>query len=277
MMVVSVFIANTIAHELYKREQELKITLDKLHQAEKAKQKYTMGVVHEIKTPIVAVQSFLDIVIQKFAGNVSEQAEDKLKKARIRSEEAINTINDVLSISKLKLLDSITPEESKLELLIENVISHFRTNIEYKNIDIKIRDERIPQKSVFADAKLIELAFSNIIGNAVKYTPKNGRIEILVSELNEDNILIEISDSGIGIPEQDINKVFNDFYRSSNAKEIKIEGSGLGLSVVKQIVEQHNGLISAESPSELSDGVNKGTKIKIILPYKAEMSTDKKV
>jgi signal transduction histidine kinase len=275
MMVVSVFIANTIAHELYKREQELRDTLDKLSQAEATKQKYTMGVVHEIKTPIVAVQSILDLVLQKFTGPVSEKVEDKLKKARIRSVEAINTINDVLSISKLKLLDSITQDEISLEDIFKILIKNFSTNLDFKNISLKLTDERKDKKEIVADEKLLELAFSNLIGNAIKYTPKNGKIEINISEYNEENLQIEFSDSGIGIPKQDIKKIFTEFYRSSNAKTLDAEGSGLGLSVVKQIIEQHNGILSAESPSKLSNGEYKGSTFRIILPYRTEIQLKK--
>jgi len=270
MMVVSVFIANTIAHELYKREQELRDTLDKLSEAEEAKQKYTMGVVHEIKTPIAAVQSILDLILQKFTGPVSDKVEDKLLKARTRSEEAINTINDVLSISKLKLLDSITPDKIDIEEMFNNSIKHFSTNLDFKNIRLIFRDERKNKKELIADEKLLELAFSNLFGNAIKYTPKQGKIEILISEYNEENLQIEFSDSGIGVPEKDLQKIFNEFYRSSNAKTFNAEGSGLGLSVVKQIIEQHSGIISAESPSKLSLGEYKGTTFRIILPYKTE-------
>jgi signal transduction histidine kinase len=275
MMAVSVFIANTIAHELYKREQELKDTLTKLSEAEAIKQRYTMGVVHEIKTPIVAVQSLLDLVLQKFTGPISEQSEDKLKKARIRSEEAINTINDVLSISKLKLLESISRDKINPEGFLNSFSKNFNSLLEFKNISLKIFDTREDKKEIIADRKLLELAFSNLIGNAIKYTPGKGEIEISINDFNEENLQIEFADSGIGIPEKDIRKIFNDFYRSSNAKIINAEGSGLGLSVVKQIIEQHNGIISAESPSRLSNGQNKGTVIKIILPYITDLVIEK--
>jgi signal transduction histidine kinase len=264
MMMVSVFLANSITSALYRREQDLKITLDKLNNAEKIKQKYIIGVVHEIKSPIAVVQSFLDLVLGKFAGPVSESVEDKLIKARHRSDEAIQIINDVLHISRLKLLDEIDKTEIDIIEILNNIITKRDVQLKAKNITLNLIDKREKGKNISGDKSLLDLAFSNLIGNSIKYTPEGGAIEIVL--FREDEYTgIEICDDGIGIPEKDKGKIFSEFFRASNVKHQVYEGTGTGLSVVKQIIEQHDGVITFESPSRLADENGQGTSFNVKL------------
>ena len=258
MLLVSVYFANSIASALYRSEQELKITLYKLNDAEKVKMKYTMAVVHEIKSPIAAVQSFLDLILGKFLGPVSSQVEDKVKRARIRTEDSINIINDVLNISKIKLLNKIDKNDFDInELIFENIVKR-KIQAEGRNIEVKFYDRRAEKENYTGDKELIDLALSNLLGNAIKYSNRGGKIEIVLTKENGKTKL-EFCDNGVGIPEKDRNKIFNDFYRASNVKDIVQDGTGLGLSVVKQIVEQHNGTITFESPSRMADNTGPGT------------------
>jgi signal transduction histidine kinase len=264
MMVVSVFLANSITSALYRREQDLKITLDKLNDAEKIKQKYIMGVVHEIKSPIAVVQSFLDLVLEKYAGPISENVEDKLIKARHRSDEAIQIINDVLYISRLKLLGEIDKTEVDITEVLSNILSKRSIQAKAKNISLGMEEKRAEKKNIQGDKNLLEIAFSNLIGNSIKYTRENGKIEIILSDRG-GNTEIEITDNGIGIPEADKGKIFSEFFRASNVKHKIHEGTGTGLSVVKQIINQHGGEISFESPSRLADEKGRGTSFTVKL------------
>ena len=97
-----------------------------------------------------------------------------------------------------------------------------------------------------------------ILANAVKYTPSGGKVSVSIDEKYED-ILLQIKDSGIGIPEDEISRVFDEFYRASNAKKTERDGTGLGLSIAKQVIEKHNGRIWAESE------LGKGTVLKVLL------------
>jgi signal transduction histidine kinase len=127
-------------------------------------------------------------------------------------------------------------------------------------------DVRTIKKKIKDDKFLLEIAFSNLISNAVKYVGNNGLIELDMTD-NDNFVEIEVSDNGIGIPPNDIDKIFRDFFRASNIKDKSYEGTGLGLSVVKQIVERHNGSISVESPSKLCMENKPGAAFKIKLFY----------
>lgn len=267
VMFASVYLANSIARSWSLREQELSIALNKLSEAEKIKQKYTIGVVHEIKTPISAVQSNLDIVLQKYVGPISPSVEEKLTRARVRTDEAIQIINDILKISKLKLTEEIKKEHIDISALTEKVIANRKSQAEYGNQSLYLYDLRHDKKPISGDLYMLELAISNLIGNALKYTNSGGTIEVVLDNIrNNKELLIEVCDNGIGIPESDQSKIFNEFFRAGNVKQKSYEGTGLGLTVVKQIVEQHHGKISFQSPSRLADDKGKGTCFKIILP-----------
>ncbi len=266
VIIFSVVLANHIAVQLYKMEQELVETINKLHEAEIEKQKYVMGVVHEIKTPLSAIHSYLDLILQKYLGPLNEKVEEKLLRARIRSDEALKLTGDVLKISKLRLIDEIGSEEIDLNELLYAAHKQQEINIQSKKINFNLTDDRKNKRKIKGDLFLLEIAFSNLINNAVKYVKDNGVIEV---KLNSDSgsIRVSISDNGIGIPHKDLKNIFRDFYRASNIKQKSYEGTGLGLSFVKQIIERHNGEIKVESPSGLGDENNPGTSFVVTIPF----------
>lgn len=267
MLFISVYFANKIARQLYLNEQYLRDTLEKLSEAEIAKQKYIIGVVHEIKTPVTAVQSILDVVLDKFVGPISEEVERKLQRAKTRTEDTLKLLNNVLRISKLKTLDIRSTEDIKLDEFILSIIDKQIESVNAKRISLQFFDNRKIKSAIKSDIILLELAISNIIANAIKYVDTNGKIEIILKDI-EDKIELEVCDNGIGIPQKEISKIFDQFYRASNIDRTTYEGSGMGLSIAKEIIERLGGAISVESPSRLSNGNNLGTSIKIILQYK---------
>lgn len=261
-----VLISNRMANQLYIREQQLLESIDKINAAEKEKQKYISGIVHEIKTPLAAVHSYLDLVLQKFLGPLDEVVEEKLIRARKRSDEAIELINNVLKISKLRIEDSFIKEEVDIASILARAIKSAKVNAEAKGVKLSLINHRKEKHTIEGDPLLIQIALSNIISNAVKYNNMDGIVEIEVNE-DRDNLIIKVCDNGVGIPKEETDKIFNDFYRASNVKQGGVEGSGLGLSVVKQIVERHNGSINIQSPSLLSTNKYPGTCVKITFPF----------
>lgn len=266
MMFVSVFLANNISRAHFMRSQQLKLTLNRLKLAEKTKMKYTMGIVHEIKSPIVGAQSNLDLVLKGFTGDVNPASVEKINRARIRTDEAIAIINDILKISKLKLLDSLNKEDVNIIKFVEDTIAKKDSQILSMEVATKISDKRKEKLPVRIDPALFELVFSNLIGNSIKYNTHGGNIEVIISTNENGEVEIVVADDGMGIPDDDKHKMFQDFYRSSNAKKKGIEGTGLGLSVVKEIVEQHDGTITFNSPSRLTKEGRRGTEFILTLP-----------
>jgi signal transduction histidine kinase len=266
LIFVSVLLTNRIARELYRNEELLLESLDKLNKAEEEKQKYIIGVVHELKSPVGALLSFLDLILQKYVGPLNEKVEEKLNSAKERAVEAIDLINNILRISKLRLTHEIIKGNLKIKEIVCSVLEKQKAEIESKKITVKLTDDRLLRTPVQGDEFLIEMALSNIIANAVKYAGIEGKIEILISELNE-GINLSVSDNGIGIPVDDQENIFKDFYRASNIKKRGYEGAGLGLSIVKQIMLRHGGDITVESPGRMAEPEKPGTTINIFIPF----------
>ena len=264
---VSVYLANGMARQLYKREKDLVDSMKKINAAEKEKQKYIMGIVHEIKTPIVAVASYIDIILQKFLGPIDETIEEKLVRAKNRTDEGIQMINDVLNVSKLTLYDQYDEEEVDIYEIVSGVVKRRKISADAHLIKLNLFDVRDKKEKFKGDKFLLDIAFSNLIGNSIKYGVDGGSVEVTINS-DSSNLIIEVCDDGVGIPENELPKIFKDFYRAANVKKIIAEGSGLGLSVVKRIVERHDGTIKAESPSRMAKKDYPGTRFTIELPFR---------
>lgn len=268
VIIATVTLANSIAKQLYKKEQELFTYIDKLNQAEQEKNKYIMAIIHELKTPINAIHSYLDLVLKKFVGPLDDLVEEKLHRAKRRSDEAIDLINTVLKVSQMKLVDSISNEEIDIVDICKSAISQHEQSAKNKSISINFIDKRKNKTlKLFADKFLILISISNLISNAVKYGYEKGVIEICICDEN-NNLILEVCDDGAGIPENEQKNIFQDFFRASNIRKKVAEGAGLGLSFTKQIIEKHNGIITFQSPSRLQKPNQPGTSFKIVLPIK---------
>lgn len=266
MIFISVHLANGIARQLYKREKDLVESIKKINAAEKEKQKYIMGIVHELKTPIVAVASYIDLILQKFLGPIDETVEEKLVRAKNRTDEGIQMINDVLNVSKLTLYDQFDEEEVDINEVVSNVFKRRTAYADSHLIKMKLADERTKKEKIKGDKFLLDIAISNLLGNSIKYGIDDGCVEVTIKN-DGGNVIVEVCDDGVGIPEDEMPKIFKDFYRAKNVKKITTEGSGLGLSVVKKIIDRHDGLINVESPSRMARQDRPGTCISVKLPF----------
>ena len=266
MVFLSVYLANGMARQLYKREKDLVDSMKKINAAEKEKQKYIMGIVHEIKTPIVAVASYIDIILQKFLGPIDETIEEKLVRAKNRTDEGIQMINDVLNVSKLTLYDQYDEEDVDVFEIVSGVVKRRKISADAHLIKLKLSDEREKKENIRGDKFLLDIAISNLVGNSIKYGVDGGTVEVTISR-DSKNLYIEVCDDGVGIPEDEMPKIFRDFYRAVNVKKIVTEGSGLGLSVVKRIIERHGGLVKVQSPSRLANRDHPGTCFTIQMPF----------
>ncbi len=269
LIFVIVLLTNRIARQLYRNEQQLVETIERLNRAEEEKQKYIIGVVHELKSPIAAVQSYIEMILQKYLGPLDERVEQKLKSARERADEAIEMINNILKISRLRLMSEMSVENIDISEILCSILDKLKGGIEAKKINVKLTDDRLLRTPLKGDKFLIEMAISNLLSNAVKYVSPGGKIDIIINE-SEAGIDLDISDNGVGIPAKDQENIFKDFFRASNIKNKGYEGAGLGLSIVNQIVIRHGGRISVESPGRITDNELPGCTFKVFIPFQKE-------
>ena len=220
---------------------------------------FVADVSHELKTPITSIMGYADTLLEseydkemqaKFLGVISSEAR---RMARL--------VTDLLVLSRYDN-KKITKEEVEFDLgdLTKKCIERLKFEIEKKNHHIEcFVTANVPP--VKADKYGIERVILNIITNAIKYTPENGIIKVYVGFVYND-AYIKIIDNGIGIPEQDLSRIFDRFYRVDKARTREMGGTGLGLSIAKEILDQNNGSIDIKSE------VGKGTEIVIRVPTK---------
>lgn len=257
---VCIYLTNSIAKQLYTRERLLTDAYQNLENAEKEKSQYVMSIVHDLKTPIAAALTYLNMILGGNLGAILEEQKKPLERSKTRLYSAITTINDILNISHIKLLSKLDElQDVSLCDLFREIFQDTSVLFKSKNIRIDLVCEQKGPFMLKSEPKLLKLALSNLISNAFKYTNQDGKVEVRILD-NQNLLTIIIADSGIGIPKKDIDKIFKDFYRSSVSKKLAIEGTGLGLSIVNNIIKKFGGSARVESPSYLfKDEKNPGT------------------
>jgi PAS domain S-box-containing protein len=237
--------------------------ITKQKELDRLKASFVANVSHELRTPLVAVDKSLSLILSGTAGNVSENQQQLLSIAQRNIKRLGLLINDLLDLSKLEAGKMQLKRESALieEVINESVYS-LDTWAKTKSIKIEKKiQEGLPE--VYIDPNRIIQVLNNLIGNAIKFTPRGGNITISAN-LNEASreVLISVKDSGIGIAKEDLPKIFSKFYQVGERTTTDIGGTGIGLSIAKEIVELHGGRIWVESEK------NKGTKFTFKLPLR---------
>jgi PAS domain S-box-containing protein len=233
--------------------------ITRIKEFSRTKSRFVSTVSHELRTPLSIISLFVDNLVEFY--DRLEETERKTILSDIQEETYAlhQLIQEVLLLSRLdagKTNLNIT-EFDLSELLQSNILK-----IEQLAKDNGIMiDQQIPDEQLFvqADRDKIQQVFRNLLNNAIKFSPNDGNI-LINAERNENTVRITFKDSGIGIPAKEIPHLFDRFYRGSSATKQEITGSGLGLSIVKEILDLHNGEITVQSE------VNMGSKFTIILP-----------
>ncbi len=250
---IAVYMASSISGQLKKREKSLKRANMSLKEKDRIKSEYVLKVTHDIKGDLSAIYSCIEPVAEGVIGSLSKEQKNLLQRAKKRSEKLIFFVNDLLDITKLKLMKKSSTEEFSFLELIKDVLENIIPRAKMKKIkfetDIEISSANFRGVKVYIKEILL-----NLLVNSLNYTPVGGKINFSVKD-KEDLVKIEITDTGIGIAKEDLPYVFEEFYRGVNASSLEKQGTGLGLSMAKQIVEMHKGKIRIESEG------NEGTRV----------------
>lgn len=231
----------------------------KVKAMDKLRSDFLSMVSHELKAPLSSLLMQISVVLDGLAGELTDKQKDLLGKAKEKTKGMINLVNDLLDYRRLEEGKSIQRIESlDLGEILTRTVELMRLSAQEKKIDLNCRIAGdLP--SFNGDMGGIQAIFVNLISNAIKYTQKGGGVEVSLYQAGGD-IRFKVVDDGIGIPKEDLSRIFEKFYRIKNEETKSISGSGLGLSIVKGIVEAHNGSIHVESE------VGKGTTAIVSLP-----------
>nr|MBU1328657.1 GAF domain-containing sensor histidine kinase [Candidatus Omnitrophota bacterium] len=239
-------------HELEKLNEELK----KLN---KMKSDFISSVSHELRTPLTSIKGYASILMTGKLGDVLPAQKERLEKIDKHSNSLVHLINNLLDIARIESGKvQMEMKDISIKEMLDSIVDIITPQVKEKNISLKI-NSKIKFDRIKVDPSQMERVFLNLLSNAVKFTPEKGMVIIEIEEKN-DAIQFSIEDTGIGIPSQDIPKVFQEFFRADNALDQKIKGSGLGLSLIKKIIEAHKGKIWFDSE------LGKGSKFTFTLP-----------
>ncbi len=216
-----------------------------LENKDKLKNEYVLRVTHDIKGHVAAIFSCLEVIRSGVAGPLNDVQQDFVSRAFNRTGVLSEFVKNLLSLTRKRLKRDTEFEETELKGLVETIVHPIRSLAEDKNINLQVYiDNTIGE--ITCNPYSLEELFSNLLLNAIKYTPENGNITLEVKN-HGTHVITRITDSGIGIPRTEIHRIFDEFYRGSNVPKDINTGSGLGLSIVKQIVENHKGKIWVRS------------------------------
>ena len=243
--------------------------LARQRELDREKTDFVATINHELRTPLTSITGYLDLILDSSGGGVSPEIAQMLEIVGRNANRLNHLIGDLLTISRADAEETrMDVEELVLRDLLEQVIASLTPAAASRNIDL-IMDETDPELQLDlrldGDREQLERVFSNLISNAVKFTPPHGSVRIEAGMADPEDgtapmIRVCVRDTGIGIPAEDLPKLFSRFFRASNATAAAIPGTGLGLSIVQDIVSQHGGKLS------ISSVMGKGTCAEVMLP-----------
>jgi signal transduction histidine kinase len=244
------------------RTRELALALEKVQKISRTKSEFVSSVSHELRTPLTSIKGYAAILMSGRLGEIPEKVKERLEKINKHSDSLVEFINDLLDISRIESgRVEMKFEKVNVKTLIDNVRDLLAPQMREKNLAFTV-DVAPDLPEIMADEKQIERVLINLLSNAVKYTPK-GTITLRASA-NEKEILVEIEDTGAGMRQEDQAKLFTEFYRVENEMNQSIKGTGLGLALVKNIINVHQGRIWVTSE------LNVGTTFHFTIPLERQ-------
>ncbi len=238
---------------------ERDITKEK--EVDRAKTEFVSLASHQLRTPLSAINWYTEMLMDGDAGKLNKNQKQYLAEIYNGNQRMVSLVNSLLNVSRLELgTFMIEPVPTDLFALCDGVIKEMQPRVEAQKLQIKKKyDKNI--KELMLDPNLIRIVLQNLISNAVKYTGEKGLIDISIGK-EKEMIVISVKDTGLGIPENQKDKIFTRLFRADNVRKTAIEGTGLGLYIIKSIMENIGGSISFESQE------NKGTTFIVKFPAK---------
>lgn len=242
---------------------------DVTHEREidRVKTEFVSFVSHQLRTPLSAVSWYTEMLLAGDVGVMEPNQIDYLEKIYQSNKRMVALINSLLNVSRIELgLFVVDPKKIDIIKVVNDILDEQHRQIMNHQLVVVRKFDKDVFKFL-ADKNLFRMILQNLIANSIKYTPDKGTIRISISFVGKKNLRIEVSDTGYGIPKNQQSHVFDKFFRADNVREQNTQGTGLGLYIVKMIVEHAGGKIWFKSPvSKLRLGKNKGTAFYVEFP-----------
>lgn len=233
--------------------------VSKEYAIDKAKTEFVSLASHQLRTPLSAINWYTEMLMNGDVGKMTPEQEKYLQEIYHGNQRMVDLVNALLNTSRIELgTFAIEPIMMDIVKSTDEIVKEMQIPAKEKKIELATNyKDKLPQ--ILADPKIYQIIIQNLLSNAVKYTPDKGKASLTISK-NDSNILIEVKDTGYGIPKAQQKEIFNKLFRADNVRAKDTEGTGLGLYIVKSIVEQSGGKIWFESAE------NKGTTFFVTFP-----------
>jgi len=233
--------------KIQQRTKELSAALEEIKLISKRKSDFISAVSHELRTPLTSIKGYASILALGKLGVLPPEAKERVEKINKHSDSLSQLINNLLDISRIESGHAeLNIEPLNLKNMTDSLADMLAPAMKEKTIEF-IVDLPPGSPLVKGDKAQIERVFINLVGNAIKFVPEKGRITIKAKTLDPETIQVSVSDNGIGIPEKDLAKLGEEFFRIDNDVNTKVKGTGLGLSLVKSIIAAHKGKLTISS------------------------------
>jgi signal transduction histidine kinase len=217
-----------------------------LEELDQAKTRFVHLVAHELRSPLAAIQSLLDVITGGYAGPIGEQGTELLQRAERRVQFLLLLVNDLLDLAAGRT-DRLQRDRSPVDLraLTEQTIGLLQPRAQDKGVILNLTFAPVSYELQGIPDHLGRL-LTNLVDNAIKYTPAGGQVKIDLRQ-EEGELVLTVADTGIGVPAEALPHLFEEFYRAPNARSLVKEGTGLGLAIAKQVIDEHYGRVSVQS------------------------------
>jgi PAS domain S-box-containing protein len=238
-------------------------------QIDKAKTEFVSLASHQLRTPLSAIGWYTELLMSGDAGKLTKEQQEYASEVYNANKRMVELVNSLLNVSRIDLgTFMVEPKEVDIVKTAKSMLAELKPTIIKKKIKIK-EDYEKSLPMIMADPKLTQIIFQNLLSNAVKYTDPEGTVSVSIhKDSKNDAIQIDISDTGYGIPKNQQDNIFTKLFRADNVRVKQTEGTGLGMYIVKAIIDQAKGKIWFESEE------NKGTTFHVLLPLKGMKKRD---
>ena len=234
-----------------------------LEKLDAMKSRFMLTVAHELRAPIAAIQGYLGLILDGYAG---DDAQEMVESAHRRCGELLDSLRDLLMLAHMKeKATEVKKTTVSVAQTLEEVTSLLRAEAERKGLTLEVQISNRPE--MLADAEHLRQLWTNLISNGIKYTPRGGNVVVSLDQ-KDGHVVGTVSDTGVGIAADDIPRIWEEFYRTTQAKRTAEHGTGLGLPIVREIIETYGGTIDVESE------LGQGTTFTFTLPQSAEPGED---